>query len=98
MCPIEMAAHRFERPRRRPYRIDPQNVLGHLFFARIVSAGVEQLQVDREVLVVVVGQAIRPGDFVQQVRGLLMLFPWSGFQHSPQKLETPNHQYYPKMG
>ncbi len=53
-------ADRFKR------RVDAENEIGHLLFAGIVGAGVQDPQVNREMLPVVTREVLRPGDFLAQ--------------------------------
>lgn len=64
----EMAANRLSSASWLLRWIDPQYRLRHLFLAGIVGARVYESQIDPEVLIVISGQALRPGDLVDNSR------------------------------
>lgn len=101
MRPVQMAANRLAGANGFPRRIDAQNGLRHLLFAGIAGARVDELQIDREMRVVVSGQAIGPWDLVRHDNGLVGRVMQSVFQISPRcghDLSSSPGRRYPKLG
>lgn len=64
--PVYIAANSVAGAHRFKSRVDAENEIGHLLYAGIVSAGVEDSQIDIEMLPVIAREAFRPRDFVAQ--------------------------------